>query len=244
MTREWDAVIQHVGKYANDAVFAPRALRYLDEQEDKLLAGIGMSTNDSGRSTWYNGKNSATAAKQTAETKNAESGDYIQVPGQTPFGPKSKNPAVNCYGYILMNLGIEPSDGNYDVQPGQLSEKNDGDHAHAETPTGPIKTDTTSITNYIIRDIEESGLNVRVVDSYTDSRAGEKIVALKNSEVFLVGLDYHCAVQLSDGSWADKRGVKNDSQQGEIIDPDGSWIGKWYQPTYDSNTIYFAVSEP
>ena len=52
---EKDEATNRTGKYANDAVFAPRALRYLDEQEDKLLAGIGMSTNDTGRSTWYNG---------------------------------------------------------------------------------------------------------------------------------------------------------------------------------------------
>lgn len=217
-------------------------LRWLDEQEDKLLAGIGANTNETGRSAWYNGKNSTTAAKQTAETKNAESGDYILVPKQTAFGPKSNNPAVNCYGYVLMYLGIQPSDGNYDIQPGQLSEKKDGDHAHVETPNGPLNTDITTIANYIIRDVEQAGENIRVIDSYKDANEDETVIALKTTHPSFFGsLDYHCLVQLQAGTWADKQGTANDSRQGVLTNPDEDWVSSWKR--YNSETIYFAISE-
>ncbi len=54
---EKDEATNRTGKYANDAVFAPRALRYLDEQEKELLEGIGRKTNKYGYDTWYNGGN-------------------------------------------------------------------------------------------------------------------------------------------------------------------------------------------
>lgn len=239
---EKDEATNRTGKYANDAVFAPRALRYLDEQEDKLLAGIGMSTNDTGRSTWYNGKNSGTAAKQVGATKNAESGDYIQAPGQTAFGPKSNSPAVNCYGYILMNLGIEPRDGNYDIQPGQLSESISGDHVLDNGQDGPAEYYLEAVTAYTIRDVERSGRSVRIISSTEDANENEQILALKISDPKIFGMrDYHFAILLPDGTWADKPGTRSDSRHGAIEDPDGQW-GEWWR-SYNSATIYLAVSE-
>lgn len=240
---ERDEATRRVGKYANDTVFAPKVLRWLDEQEDNLLAGIGMSTNDAGRSAWYNGKNSATAAKQTAETKNADSGDYIQVPKQTAFGPKSNNPAVNCYGYVLMYLGIQPDDGNYDIQPGQLSDNGDkNDHALNEMFGEQANYDIASVSAYMVRDFEQAGKTVRKIDSYQDAIMGESVIALKTLNPLFGMRDYHFAILLPDGTWADKQGTKNDSRQGAIQNPDESW-GNWLQ-RYNSETYYFAVSQP
>lgn len=202
-----------------------------------------MSTNETGRSTWYNGKNSATAAKQTAETKNAESGDYIQVPKQTAFGPKSNNPAVNCYGYVLMYLGIQPSDGNYDIQPGQLSDSKGGDYILDNGQDPPAAFYLKSVIDYTIRDIEQNGRNVRTIDSYEDAIDGEQVIALKTSDPKVFGMrDYHYAILLPDGSWADKLGTRSDSRQGAIEDPDGPW-GEWWK-SYNSKTIYLAITEP
>ncbi len=240
---ERDEAINKTGKYANDAVFAPKALRWLDEQEDKLLSGLGKDTNETGQSTWYNGGNPSTAANDDdAQTSvDGNSNGYIQVPGQTIFGQNSNNPAVNCYGYVLMNLGIQPSDGNYDTQPGQLSETKDGDHAYVVVGDEPQNTDIESITNYIVRDMEQTGNSVRVIESYDEATEEERVVALKTTKPFIFGVnDYHCAILLPDGSWADKQGTSKDSRQGAITNPDEDW-GAWWN-RYNSETIYIAIS--
>lgn len=72
---ERDEATRRVGKYANDAVFAPRALRWLDEQEEKLLAGIGENTNETGRKTWYNGGNPDLAARAIRRASYADIDD-------------------------------------------------------------------------------------------------------------------------------------------------------------------------
>jgi len=140
-----------------------------------------------------------------------------------------------------MNLGIQPSDGNYDIQPGQLSEKIIGDHAHVVTANGPQNTDITSIKNYIIRDVEQAGKNVRIVDSYKDANDDETVVALKTAHPFIGTIDYHCLIQLEDGIWADKQGTQKDSRQGAITNPDEGWVG--LLKNYNSETVYFAISE-
>ena len=53
-----DDAINHTGKFEYDRGFAPKALRWLDEREDELLAGIGKNTNEDGQDTWYNDENS------------------------------------------------------------------------------------------------------------------------------------------------------------------------------------------
>lgn len=40
ITHDLFAAIRRIRKYANDAVFAPKALRYLDEQGVELLTGL------------------------------------------------------------------------------------------------------------------------------------------------------------------------------------------------------------
>jgi len=242
---ERDEAIRRVGKYANDAVFAPRALRWLDEQEEKLLDQIGKPTSDVGQDAWYNGENSHAADKNDgAETSlDVKSNGYIQVPGQSRFGPKSDNPAVNCYGYILMNLGIQPSDGNYDIQPGQLSDNgNKNDHALNDMFGEQANYDISSVSAFMIRDFEQAGKAIRKIDSYQDAIKGENVIALKTLDPLFGMRDYHFAILLPDGSWADKQGTQNDSRQRAIQNPDESW-GNWWQ-RYDSETYYFAISQP
>ena len=63
LANERDEATRRVGKYANDAVFAPRALRYLGEQEEALLEGVKRKTSKYGYDTWYNGGNPDLAAR-------------------------------------------------------------------------------------------------------------------------------------------------------------------------------------
>lgn len=241
-----DDAINRTGKFEYDRGFAPKALQLLDEREKELLDRLPDITNEDGQDTWYNGEKTkpATEDDSTDTSPNSQSEDYIQVPGQSLIGPNRNVPAVNCYGYILMYLGIEPSDGSYDIQPGQLSAGYPNDHAHSVVFDQPENTDTESLIRYFVRDLEETGRDVRVVQSYEDANEEETIVALKNQNFIIGGEAYHFAIQLPDGSWADKRGTGNDSQQGAIKDPDEPWVGNWYQKTYDTETIYFAISQP
>ena len=55
---ERNDAISRTGKYANDAVFAPKALRWLDEEEEKILKNLQENTNEAGQNTWYNGEGS------------------------------------------------------------------------------------------------------------------------------------------------------------------------------------------
>lgn len=57
IANEREAAITRTGKYENDAVFAPKALRWLDEQEKKILENLTKKTNETDRDTSYNGGN-------------------------------------------------------------------------------------------------------------------------------------------------------------------------------------------
>ena len=72
---ERDEATRRVGKYANDAVFAPKVLRWLDEQEKELLEGIGRKTNKYGYDTWYNGGNPDLAARAVRRASYADIDD-------------------------------------------------------------------------------------------------------------------------------------------------------------------------
>ncbi len=239
-----DDAINRTGKFEYDRGFAPKALQLLDEREKELLDRLPDITNEDGQDTWYNGENfdSGTTDSEDNTPSDTSSQDFIFIPGHKTYGPKSNNPEVNCYGYILMYLGIEPSDGSYDIQPGQLSETIRGDHAYYENNSGRQNTDTATVVKYFVRDIAQTGRDIRMINSYEDATEEETVVALKNTKFFFGGDNYHFAIQLQNGSWADKLGPGNDSQQGAIENPDDPW-GKWWM-RYNSETIYFALSQP
>jgi hypothetical protein len=69
---ERNEAITRTGKYANDAVFAPKALRWLDKQEEELLGGLGKDTNETGQPTWYNDEETETSADIHRQAKYAD----------------------------------------------------------------------------------------------------------------------------------------------------------------------------
>ncbi len=246
IANEREEATTRTGKYEQDAVFAPKALRWLDEKEKKILEDLIKNAGETDWDTEYTGGHPQhdTSDDGSGSTHDGNANGFIQVPGIPIIGPGRDNPPVNCYGYVLMNLGIQPSNGNYDIQPGMLSETRVGDHAHADGSDRALNTDTESIINYIIRDIEKTGRDIRMIESKEDAAEGETLVALKNDNFFFGGDQYHVAIQLPDGTWADKRGTGNESRQGEIDNPDGPWVAEWWKYVYDTETYYFAISEP
>ena len=57
IANERNEAISRTGRYENDAVFAPKALRWLDEKEEKILKNLQENTDEAGQATWYNGGN-------------------------------------------------------------------------------------------------------------------------------------------------------------------------------------------
>lgn len=72
---ERDETIRRTGRYANDTFFAPKALRWLDEQETELLEGLEKNTNPNGRNTWYNGENPDLAERAARRASYADIDD-------------------------------------------------------------------------------------------------------------------------------------------------------------------------
>lgn len=58
IANERNEAITRTGKYENDAVFAPKALQWLEEKEKKILDNLTKNASESGKPTWYNGENS------------------------------------------------------------------------------------------------------------------------------------------------------------------------------------------
>lgn len=58
IANEREEAFTRTGKYEQDAVFAPKVLRWLDEVEKKLMDNLPKNAGESGKPTWYNGENS------------------------------------------------------------------------------------------------------------------------------------------------------------------------------------------
>ena len=83
----------------------------------------------------------------------------------------------------------------------------------------------------------------RIINSLDEKDDGEYVVALRCSSKPLDDgtYDFHFAVQLSDGTWADKPG-KDSSRWNVIKDPNEPWdYGDKIEDYYDEGPIYFAV---
>ncbi len=99
------------------------------------------------------------------------------------------------------------------------------------------------ITEFVQRDMQAYGKEVTVLKSLTDKKDGEYIVAMKTSTIVHPALgraDYHFAVLLSDGTWADKQG-HNASTWNQIDGYAVAWNMIDYPGYYDTKTVYFAV---
>ncbi len=111
---------------------------------------------------------------------------------------ENKSTKQNCYSYAF-NLPQAANLGDYSVS------KSNSDYVYKSKNAYT----TQEITGYIQRDMKALNKAVRVVDSPSDKTDNEYIVAMKTSDIIIPSIgvaDYHFAVQLSDGTWADKPG--------------------------------------
>ena len=137
----------------------------------------------------------------------------------------------NCYSYAF--------DLPHSANPGDYSLSDNSDYMFKDkniyTPA--------EITEFIERDMHALNKSVRVVDSPEDKLDNEYIVAMKTSTIVIPSIgvaDYHFAVQLSDGSWADKPGQtpsRWNALDGTAIEWDLGNIKNYY----NTQTVYFAV---
>ena len=150
-----------------------------------------------------------------------------------PADYKQENsPVHNCYSYAFgLQYGSNPGDFYADIH-GTSRMYDDKDRYTAD-----------EITDFVMKDMSVLDIEVRVVNSPAEKLDNEYIVAMKTAtkSAQLKDADYHFAVLLSDGTWADKPGMfasRWNALDGTAIAWDlGNSLGY-----YDSKTVYFAVA--
>ena len=75
IANEREEAITRTGKYENDAVFAPRVLRWLDEQEKEILDNLTKKASETDRDTEYTGGNPDLAERAARRASYAEIDD-------------------------------------------------------------------------------------------------------------------------------------------------------------------------
>jgi hypothetical protein len=246
IAKERDDLLYHSDFVANTPRSADIMKGMLNDREAAVLAKLEHDDSV----LWYNENQPANSEagggsdylrssrprlpiSMTHEGENVDEGGFIDVPS-TPFYDLVN--AVNCYGYALMYLGIEPKYGNYNLEPGDISFSNDGVYGDNNDQYVQI------VANRVIKDMKQSGGDARIINSTTDAEDGEIVVAVKTR--YILFNDFHIAVLLPDGTWADKQGTIHDSTKSRIENPDDDWPAGWLSRPYDSDTIYIAVAPP
>ena len=98
------------------------------------------------------------------------------------------------------------------------------------------------IAGLVMADMEAIHRDCRIITSPQDANPGETVVALKTGTYIFTEqmTDYHFAVLLSDGTWADKPGI-TPVRRNAISGYDMSWplsgVSRYY---YSSATVFFA----
>lgn len=164
------------------------------------------------------------------------SGTATAPEGAPPDYIPSNNPDQNCYGFVT---GHESSS-----TPGRYSTPIPGDeitYLYADSPTPSVDV----LLYLTLRDMAAWGWNARPVNDPSEKLDGEFIIAMNigTKPVPGVGLaDYHFAIQLSDGTWADKRGGQA-SNWNAIDGTAAVWDRRPGDGYYNAGTRYVAVSK-
>ena len=144
---------------------------------------------------------------------------------------EEKSRSQNCYSYAF-GLPISANPGDFSVSKQDSSVLSD---KSINTPD--------EITSFVMRDMQQLGMDVRVVSNPSDKGEDEYIVAMKTSTMLVPGYsfaDYHFARQLSDGTWADKPG-QTPSRWNKIDGMAATWDLGNQKGYYNTKTVYFAV---
>ena len=101
------------------------------------------------------------------------------------------------------------------------------------------------VAKYVLRDMDFLGIPARIIDNPSQKNESEYVVAMKTSCIIPRGYpcnDFHFAVLLSNGMWADKQG-DHPSRWGVIDGYAITWDFNPGDKFYDSETRYFAVGK-
>lgn len=135
---------------------------------------------------------------------------------------------INCYGYAF-GMG-------YFYGPGYFSPY-ESIYFNYETLT------LETLTQYVLNDMDNLSMSVRVISDPAECEPDEYVVAMKSSTKLINGIkDYHFAVQLSDGTWADKQG-KCASRWDGLDGTDDTWDMYERDGYYNTKSVYFAVNK-
>ena len=148
---------------------------------------------------------------------------------------KCNDISQNCYSYAFglseaTNPGVlsAPSSDPFDCVGGRVVEE-------------PYSVD--EVAEYVLRDMKFLGISARLIDNPSQKIGSEYVVAMKTASAILPGWpcnDFHFAVLLSNGMWADKQG-KSPSRWGVIDGYAATWDSYPGDGAYNSETRFFAV---
>ena len=143
----------------------------------------------------------------------------------------NKSTNQNCYSYAF---GLPHA-----ANPGDYSANNASERMYYSKKI----YSTNEIANYVQRDMTALNKKVRIVKSPAEKLHDEFLVAMKSSTNVLWqtgAADYHFALQLSDGTWADKPG-STASRWNKIDGTAITWDLGNIKDYYNTETVYFAV---
>jgi len=159
------------------------------------------------------------------------------VPADAPsdYVP-SNNMGQNCYGYAF---GIDGS-----KNPGGYSSRTGISGIYGEDGNTVVPK-PKDVVDLVLRDMEALGKSVRYINDPSECGEDEYLVAMKlgtTPDKRSGYADYHFAVLLSDGNWADKQGT-NASRYNAINGFAEAWDKDSGDGYYNSGTEYFAVKK-
>ena len=178
-------------------------------------------------------------SERNTDTRTDFSNNTQTPPDYQTYRSEYESRNNNCYSYAI---GYP-----HKTNPGFLS------IIYAQNPIPQIKK-VSSIYNklcYSVDDIAQLVLDdmaaincpCRIINSPQEATKGEKVIALKTGTYIftLQQADYHFAILLSDGTWADKPG-SYPVRRGVISGYDKTWpLAGISSDYYCSRTVYFAI---
>ena len=146
----------------------------------------------------------------------------------------------NCYSYVFQLPAA--------TRPGMISYTGNNGYTNQENRIYTVE----EIAEYVLRDMETLGKNVRIINNIMEASDNEYVVSMKTStervpvEGYRNVADFHFAILLSDGTWADKTGQV--PSRWNVLDgtdltwdwgyPENEYYVKGY---YNTESIFFAV---
>ena len=158
-------------------------------------------------------------------------------PRENGFIPFGRDSSVHCYDYMLHYIGY-PISGELH-NPGYITSHRHG----AEIGDYPDSFSTAFVASYFSNDLstlERSYTTTKNFDEIPADRTDVVVIAVFQYTNSDVGCDYHFAVLLSDGEWADKPGAR-EARCGDLTYNGSYWNDGDKIIDDGKDTIFFIV---